>query len=71
MVPTSLYLNKGDFKFEILPTTAGVGGGGRWSRGVSVVDINNDGLMDIYVCNTIYADSTKRYNFFIHKPGAG
>src|SRR5215470_7032442 len=46
-VPCKLYLNRGDFKFEDVTDIAGVNGGGRWCRGVSVVDINNDGLPDI------------------------
>ncbi len=62
MVPNRLYINKGNFKFEDVTDKAGVGGLGRWGRGVSVIDINNDGLMDIYVCNTIYADSSRRRN---------
>ncbi len=62
MVPNRLYINKGDFKFEDVTDKAGIGGLGRWGRGVSVIDINNDGLMDIYVCNTIYADSNRRRN---------
>jgi len=45
MVPNRLYLNRGDFKFEDITDKAGVGGMGRWGRGVSVIDINNDGLM--------------------------
>jgi hypothetical protein len=71
MVPSQLYLNRGDFKFENVTEAAGVGGLGRWSRGVSIVDINNDGLADIYVCNTIYADSTKRHNFLYINQGLG
>jgi hypothetical protein len=62
MVPNRLYLNKGDFKFEDITDKAGVNGMGRWGRGVSVIDINNDGLTDIYVCNTIYDDSLRRRN---------
>ena len=62
-VPSRLYLNKGDFKFEDVTEIAGVNGGGRWSRGVAVVDINNDGMADIYVCNTIYNDAKRRQNF--------
>ena len=42
---------------------------GRWARGVSVVDINNDGLMDIYICNTIYKDSLKRRNILYVNQG--
>src|SRR6478609_11566465 len=52
MVPSKLYLNEGDFKFKDITEEAGVNGMGRWARGVCVVDINNDGLSDIYVCNT-------------------
>ena len=62
MVPSKLYINKGDFKFEDVTEKAGVEGMGRWARGVSVVDINNDGLMDIYICNTLYKDPLKRRN---------
>jgi len=69
MVSNKLYLNKGDFKFEDITDKAGVSGMGRWGRGVSVVDINNDGLMDIYVCNTIYPDSARRRNLLYVNQG--
>jgi hypothetical protein len=62
MVPNRLYLNKGDYKFDDVTDKAGVGGKGRWGRGVAVVDINNDGLMDIYVCNTLNTDTNKCTN---------
>src|SRR5882757_477494 len=62
MVACKLYQNKGDFKFDDITAKAGVDDLGRWARGVSVVDINNDGLMDIYICNTIYKDSLRRRN---------
>ncbi|MEP6466828.1 MAG: VCBS repeat-containing protein [Parafilimonas sp.] len=62
MVPCKLYLNKGGFKFEDITEKAGVSDMGRWARGVSVIDINNDGLMDIYICNTILKDSLQRRN---------
>ena len=69
MVPSRLYLNKGNFVFEDITNKAGVGGLGRWARGVSVIDINNDGLMDIYVCNTIYQDSLRRRNILYINQG--
>src|SRR5450432_3097362 len=69
MVPCRLYLNKGNFSFEDITEKAGVGGLGRWARGVSVIDINNDGLMDLYVCNTIYKDSLRRRNILYVNQG--
>jgi len=69
MVPCRLYLNKGDFRFKDITDKAGVDGSGRWARGVSVIDINNDGLMDIYVCNTIYKDSLRRRNMLYINQG--
>jgi hypothetical protein len=69
MVPSKLYLNKGNFKFEDITDQAGVDGMGRWARGVSVIDINNDGLEDIYICNTIYKDSLRRRNILYINQG--
>jgi len=69
MVPSKLYINKGDFKFEDITEKSGTEGLGRWARGVSVIDINNDGLMDIYVCNTIYNDTLKRRNILYVNQG--
>jgi hypothetical protein len=56
-----VYLNKGDFRFEDITKKAGVVTD-YWATGVSVVDINNDGFDDIYVCATGSRDPEKRRN---------
>ncbi|MEX6688393.1 VCBS repeat-containing protein [Danxiaibacter flavus] len=45
-----LYLNTGGMHFKDVTKEAGIPDDKQWSTGVSVVDINNDGLMDLYVC---------------------
>ncbi|MGN6400194.1 MAG: VCBS repeat-containing protein [Flavisolibacter sp.] len=51
-VANKLYLNKGNFKFDDITKSAGVKGNGTWSTGVSIADVNGDGLPDIYVCHS-------------------
>lgn len=54
-----LYLNKGNFKFQDISQSSKTEGTKTWSTGVVMVDINADGLLDIYVCN---AGNTKGAN---------
>lgn len=49
MVPNKLYLNQGNFSFKDISATAGIEGDNRWYSGVSLVDINQDGFLDIYI----------------------
>ncbi|GDX53052.1 hypothetical protein LBMAG27_20990 [Bacteroidota bacterium] len=57
-----LYLNEGNLKFKDVTKEAGVGAAGGYHTGVTFVDINNDGWMDIYVCQSVAADTNARKN---------
>ncbi len=68
-VSNKLYLNKGKFKFRDITNEAGAGGEGRWCKGVSVVDINNDGWQDIYLSVSMEKDPQKRQNLLYINQG--
>jgi enediyne biosynthesis protein E4 len=60
-----LFLNKGSLKFEDVTTPAKIPNDSAWSTGVSVVDINNDGLLDMYVCRVGNYESLQSHNQFL------
>ncbi len=64
MVNSRLYLNKGNFQFEDLTESAGINTQKRWCTGVAMVDINNDGWLDIYVSAAGPYGPERRKNLF-------
>lgn len=69
MVPNRLYLNKGNFQFEDITDKAGVAAPEGWKTGVTFVDINLDGNLDIYVCRSAMSDSVLRENLLFVNNG--
>ncbi|RAK02813.1 VCBS repeat protein [Larkinella arboricola] len=63
MVPNKLYLNRGNLKFQDVTDSAGVAGReGPWKTGVTMADVNGDGLLDLYVCYSGNLSPEKRVN---------
>ena len=73
-VPNRLYMNDtetgaGTFHFKDVTQTAGVGGNGRWCSGVSIVDINADGKLDVYISTTLHKSAARRANLLYVNQG--
>jgi enediyne biosynthesis protein E4 len=69
-----LYLNEGSLKFKDITPQASIPQDGGWSTGISVVDVNNDGLLDVYVCRvgqyeTLHSKNQLLINTGIDKSG--
>ncbi|GAA4414282.1 VCBS repeat-containing protein [Nibrella viscosa] len=70
MVDNALYLNKGNLEFEDITRKAGVSKPNKcWSAGSTVVDINADGKLDLYVSNMMYGDADLRRNLLYVNQG--
>ncbi|MDN5202108.1 FG-GAP-like repeat-containing protein [Fulvivirgaceae bacterium BMA10] len=58
-----LYINQGNLKFKDVTSQAGVKGKYGFPTGVTMVDLNADGLLDIYICKSgKFEDPNKRRN---------
>jgi len=67
MGSNKLYINKGNFKFEDITDKAGFRQDSMWSTGVVFVDIDNDGWLDIYVCNSGHmSDGNRRNKLYVN-----
>ena len=66
-----LYLNKGNFVFEDISEKAGVAGTSDWCTGVTMADVNGDGLLDIYVCAVANTHALKGHNELFINNGNG
>ena len=70
-VENRLYLNRGNFKFEDVTEAARIAKENKnyWSSGVNIIDVNHDGLLDIYICNTMSPNAEDRRNLLYVNTG--
>lgn len=62
LVSNKLYRNNGNLNFTDITESSGLSIESSWSTGVSFVDINGDGLLDIYICKSGPPSGEYRHN---------
>ena len=71
MGENKIYVNKGDFKFDDITAGSGFRQDSMWSTGVVMADINADGWLDIYICNSGHMkDGNRRNKLYINNKNA-
>ncbi|HEX5169472.1 MAG TPA: VCBS repeat-containing protein [Cyclobacteriaceae bacterium] len=64
-----LYLNEGNFRFRDITAQSGTACETGWKTGVTMADVNGDGLLDIYVCRSASPDKERRRNILLINNG--
>ncbi len=64
-----LFLNQGNLKFREVTSDVGIHDGPSWTTGSTMVDINNDGILDIYLCRSGKLSEAQRANLFFVSQG--
>ena len=68
-VPNKLYLNQGQLKFKDISEEAGIEAKDKWVTGISVIDINSDGLLDVYLCAAMLPSDKEKANMLFVNQG--